>query len=362
LGAAQLEPAGPLISVVLAAHGVREYLPACLDSILSQAGDELEVIAVDDASPDGSGQILDAAARQDPRLRVVHLDRTGGPGNARNVGLQLATGDYIWFIDGDDMAAEGAVKAITQRLAEDLPDVLLIDYESLYPDGRSAASPGAELLRDAPAGTFTLAEQPQLIQLTMTSWSKVISRGFLLGLGAVFPPGIHEDVPVTCAMLLAARRISALDRVCYRYRRFRRGSFMVTTSTDHLAIFDAYRKVLDSFSKRQADRKHPAAASLHAALFERAIWHYTTVLQTGGAGIGPVGRGGLVPRRARRQFFECMHADFTRYVPPGYRYPPGARGAKFRLIRHDAYWTYELLEPLNRARVALRRRADRRPR
>src|ERR1039458_7928853 len=101
-----------------------------------------------------------------------------GPGNARNVGLQLATGDYIWFIDGDDMAAEGAVKAITQRLAEDLPDVLLIDYESLYPDGRSAASPGAELLRDAPAGTFTLAEQPQLIQLTMTSWSKVISRGF----------------------------------------------------------------------------------------------------------------------------------------------------------------------------------------
>src|ERR1019366_6879154 len=127
------------------------------------------------------------------------------------------------------------------------------------------------------------------------------------------------------------------------------------------AIFDAYRKVLDSFSKRQADRKHPAAASLHAALFERAIWHYTTVLQTGGAGIGPVGRGGLVPRRARRQFFECMHADFTRYVPPGYRYPPGARGAKFRLIRHDAYWTYELLEPLNRARVALRRRADRGP-
>lgn len=347
---------------MLPAYGVQEYLPECLDSILRQAGDELEVIAVDDASPDGSGEILDAAARRDPRVRVVHLGRAGGPGNARNVGLQLAAGDYVWFIDGDDLAAEGAVKAITQRLAEDLPDVLLIDYEELYPDGRSAASPGAELLRGTPAGVFTLGQQPQVIQLTMTCWSKVISRSFLLELGAAFPPGIHEDVPVTCAVLLAAVRISALDRVCYRYRRFRRGSFMVTTSTDHFAIFAAYRKVLDSLPKRQAGPGVPVTASVRAALFDRAIWHYTTVAQTGGIGIGPVGRSGLVPRRARRRFFERMHADFVRYLPPGYRYPPGARGAKFRLIERDAYWTYELLEPLNKVRVAVGRLAGRRPR
>jgi CDP-glycerol glycerophosphotransferase len=345
----------PRISVVLPAYGVRDYLSGCLDSVLSQAGEDLEVIAVDDASLDGSGEILDAAAARDARIRVVHLARSAGPGNARNVGLQQAAGDYVWFIDGDDLAAGGAITAIMERLAADVPDVLLIDYENLYPDGRSEPSHGAALLRAAPHGTFTLAQQPPLIQLTMTSWSKVFRREFLLGLGVAFPAGIHEDVPVTCAALLAARRISALDRVCYRYRRFRRGSFMVTTSSEHFAIFAAYRQALDAASREQAD------AELRTALFERAIWHYTTVLQTGGAGMGPVGHGGLVPRWDRRRFFERMHADFVRYVPPGYQFPPGARGAKFRLIARDAYWTYELLEPLNRARIMLRRLRPGRP-
>ncbi len=348
-----MAPAGLRISVVIPVRNVQDYLPGCLTSILAQAGPELEVIAVDDASSDRSGEILAARARQDARLRVLRLDRPGGPGNARNAGLELATGDYVWYVDGDDLIADGAVGAIAARLAEDHPDVLLIDYEDLYPDGSSAASPGAALLRSAPAGTFTVASQPQLLALTMTAWSKVISRGFLLGVGAVFPAGIHEDVPITCAMLLAAGRISALDRVCYRYRRRRPGSFMTTTSTDHFAIFAAYRQVLDNYAKWQADAGAAATPALAAALFERAIWHYSTVLQTAGSKAGP--SGGLVPRRLRRQFFARMHADFTRYRPPGYRLPPGARGAKFRLIERGSYRTYELLEPLNRARVAARR-------
>ena len=61
------------------------------------------------------------------------------------------------------------------------------------------------LLRSAPAGTFSLADAPQLIGLTMTAWSKVLRRDFLLGLGEPFSPGIHEDIPVTCAALLARR-------------------------------------------------------------------------------------------------------------------------------------------------------------
>lgn len=359
--AGDLVPARPRISVVLPVYGVEQYLAECLGSVLAQPGADLEVIAIDDASPDGCGRILAARARLDPRLRVVHLQRNGGPGNARNVGLELAMGDYVWFIDSDDVMAGGAVEAITQRLSRERPDVLLIDYEDLLPDGTTQPSFGRALLRDAPPGSFTLAQQPQLINLTMTSWSKVISRAFLVNLGVPFPPGIHEDVPVTCAALLQARRISALDRVCYRYRWARPGSFMATTSSDNLAIFDAYRQVFDFLSKREAAAGAAAIPAVRAALFERAVWHYGTVLQAGGIGIGPIGRSGLVPRRDRRRFFARMHEEFVRYVPAGYRHPPGARGAKFRLVEHNAYWTYELLEPPNRARVALRRIASREP-
>jgi len=101
---------------------------------------------------------------------------------------------------------------------------------------------------------------------------------------------------------------------------------------------------------------------VQAALFERAIWHYTTILETTGPGVGPIGRSGLVPRRDRRGFFRRMHDDFARYRPAGYRHPAGARGAKFRLVERNAYWTYEVLEPLNHARVALRRLARGGPR
>lgn len=344
-------PDKPTISLILPVYAVEEYLGDCLDSILGQppatpAG--LEVIAVDDASPDGCGAILDARACRDPRLRVVHLSENAGPGPARNAGLALAAGDYVWFVDADDQVAAGALGAVAARLQRDRPDLLLIDYEELDPAGRTAASPGRDLLRAAPAGPFVLAAQPRLIQLTMTSWSKVIRREFLAGIGLTFPEGIHEDVVLSCAMLLGARRISALPRVCYRYRQ-RAGSFMATASTGQLSVFRSYETVFELIDSADP----PVPGPVRAALFERAIWHYTTVLG------GRTGRAGLVPGAARRGFFEHMHEDFVRYRPPGYRHPRGARGVKFRLVERNAYVTYRVLEPVNRLRVPLARALSR---
>ncbi len=333
-------PPQPTISVIIPVYAVEEYLGACLDSILGQPADGagIEVIAVDDASPDGCGPLLDARAKEDSRLRVVHLAENAGPGHARNVGLAQAASEYAWFVDADDQLADGALAAVTARLGQDRPDVLLIDYEDLYPDGRTTPSPGAGLLSGAPAGTFTLAGQPQLIHLTMTSWSKVIRRDFLAGIGQTFPAGIHEDVALTCAMLLGAQRISALARVCYRYRQARPGSFMAAPSDGQLRIFDSYEKVFALL-----DAADPAVTpQVRAAVFERAIWHYTTVIG---------GRVGLVPHAARRAFFERMHEDYVRYRPPGFQPPPGARGVKFRLVERNAYWMFTALEPVNRLRV-----------
>ena len=339
-------PAAPLISVVLPVGNVAEYLPACLDSVLGpgpagQGG--LEVIAVDDASRDGSGDILDRRAGQDPRLRVIHLAGNAGPGPARTRGLAEATGTYVWFVDPDDLLADGALAAVTARLDGGPADVLLIDYLILDSSGQAQPGPGAALLA-APRGaaapaTLTLADRPALIDRTMTVWSKVFRREFLLGLGVCFPRGIHEDVPVSCAALLGAERIALLDRVCYLYRR-RPRSFLATTSMDHFSIFSSYEQV---FARLDAGTGS-AAGTVRAALFGRAIEHYSTVLASG-----------LVPRGARREFFHRMAADYRRYGPAGYRRPPGLRGMKFALIERDAYRAYLVLGPLNNARVAVAR-------
>src|SRR5580704_14751333 len=107
----------PLISIVLPVRGVPEFLPACLDSVLADPAASLEVIAVDDASPDGCGRILDDRAAGNPRLRVIHLAGSLGPGPGRMRGLAAAGGSYVWFVDPDDLLADGALAAIAARLA-----------------------------------------------------------------------------------------------------------------------------------------------------------------------------------------------------------------------------------------------------
>jgi CDP-glycerol glycerophosphotransferase len=341
------------ISVVVPVHGVAEFLPCCLDSLLADADPDLEVIAVDDASRDDAAQILARRAAADPRLRVISLDRNRGQGYARNVGLEAAAGDYVWFVDGDDALADGALAAVSGTLATVKPDVLLIDWETWHSGtGRTEPNPGRALLRAVPRGGSTLAEQPGLINLTMTAWSKLYRRDFLRNLGVGFAAGIHEDIAVTCAALLSADLIAAVDQVCYRYRR-RPGSAMTTTSRQHVAVFDAYQRVFDLLAQRDTAGQRVSDA-VRAAVFERAIWHYSTVLETTGPGVGRFGLPGLVPRRDRRRFFRRMHQDFVRYRPAGYRHPPGPRGAKLRLVERDAYLSYSLLEPLNQARVAVR--------
>jgi CDP-glycerol glycerophosphotransferase len=357
-------PDPPLISVIIPVYQVRDYLAECLDSVLGQEFAGLEVIAVDGGSTDGSAAILDDRAARDGRLRVLHLGRTG-PGSARNEGLRQALGEYVWFVDGDDALAAGILEAVAGSLCQNHPDVLLIDYEYVFPGGRTGPSPGVALLRSLPGGCFSLAERPAVINLAMTVWSKIMRRDFLVGLGQPFPDGIHEDVPVSCTALLSAAKVSAAKvdagqagaagRVCYRYRQHRRGSFMIQTTEAHFDIFRSYHLVFELVAKRTSDGDPMITGPVVAALFERAIWHYTTILGKGGWGIGPVGAAGLVPRRMRHRFFTMMHADFLAYRPAGYRHPSGARGAKFRLIERDAYWTYSVLEPLNRVRGRLRR-------
>lgn len=332
----------PLISVVLAVGLVEEFLPGCLDSILGQPDPPggLEVIAVDDASPDECGQILDRRAATDPRLRVIHLPRSAGPGPARMQGLAAATGAYVWFADPDDLLISGSLAAVADRLDRDKPDVLLLDYRILLPSGRTEPSPGAELLA-GPGCVVTLADRPALVNRTMTLWSKVFRRPFLTGLGVTLPPGIHEDVPMSAGALVGAKRIALLDQACYLYRR-RAGSLLVTASMDHFSIFASYAQVFALLDTREAATGSTGA--VRAAVFGRAIEHYSSILASG-----------LVPRPARKQFFGRMAADYRHYRPPGYQSPPGLRGLKAALISRHAYRAYATLARANNARVAARR-------
>ncbi|MGH3164334.1 MAG: glycosyltransferase family 2 protein [Trebonia sp.] len=325
----------PAISVIITVHGVADYLGRCLDSILGQdgAGADIELVAVDDASPDRGGAIL--AARQDPRLTLIRTDSAVGPGRARELGLKEATGEYLWFVDADDELADGALAGVAAALDRLRPDVLVIDYENIYADGKVTPS-GAD--RSVPELT-TLADSPVLLWVTMSMWNKVFRRDFLVGLGIPFGPGIYEEVPVALAGLLTASTIGVLDRVCYRYRRSRAGSFMAEVSDRHFDIFTSY-ETIHAFMSQLAMAQNPA---IRAGMFERTIRHYVFALPK-------------VPGSSRRAFFSRMTRDYRRWRPAEFTFPSGPRGIEFRLIGRGAFWAYFALIPLNRFRLAWRRR------
>ena len=157
----------PLLSVVVPVYRVEAYVASCLDSLLSDegAGDDLEVVAVHDHSPDSCGEILAWYASRDQRVRVVHLPTNVGLGRARNAGLNAARGDHVWFVDGDDWLPAGSVTAVLARLRLHRPDVLIVDHVETFPDGREApGTPAGALVGRGDPGP--LADHPHLLSNT----------------------------------------------------------------------------------------------------------------------------------------------------------------------------------------------------
>ncbi|WBB64623.1 CDP-glycerol glycerophosphotransferase family protein [Streptomyces sp. WMMC500] len=300
----------PRFSVIVPAYRVHAYLDECLESVLAQSFADVEVIAVDDRSPDFCGEIIDAAAARDPRLTPVHLSANVGLGRARNAGLERATGDYVLFLDGDDTLVPGALQAIADRLAATGdPDVLVYDYARAYWDGRHTRNVRAELLAERGPQVFTLAERPELLRLLMVVWNKAYRRDFVAAQGLSFPPGYYEDAPWTYPALLSAERIAVLDRVCVHYRQRRSGNILGTPGEQHLDVFEQYDRVFAFLAERRLERWRPV-------LFVRMVDHLTAIFH----------RGERVPRHKRAEFFRRARAQYLRYgAGPAARAATGVR-------------------------------------
>lgn len=124
---------GPLLSIIVPVYNVEKYLRRCLDSILAQTFTNIEVIAVNDGSPDNCGKILDEYAQKDKRIKVIHKEN-GGVSSARNTGLDMATGTYIGFVDPDDTILPDMYEYLYTQIIENRCDIvqcnfLIVDLE-----------------------------------------------------------------------------------------------------------------------------------------------------------------------------------------------------------------------------------------
>lgn len=321
-----------MLSFVVPAFQVAPYLTECLDSLLADpdVGDEVEVVAVDDCSPDETGDLLDAYAERDPRLRVVHLATNVGLGRARNAGLEHARGEYVWFVDGDDWLPAGVVPPVLARLGHRRPDVLLLDHVEVRPDGSMLGTGSGPVLRSV-VEPGPVGERPELLGLNLATsvCTKVIRRGLLDEAGLRFPPGWYEDCAFAYPLLLAAARIDTLDLVGYCYRQRPAGAITKSCSAKHFDIFEQYERMWG-----RIDPALPADGSLRPELFRLMVDHLLVI----------AGNERRLPPGLRRDFFRQVVAQYRYRLPAGgYRLPGGVTGWKHRLVRHNAYWAYATL-------------------
>lgn len=255
------------ISVIVPVYNVAAWLPRCVDSILAQTCENLEILLVDDGSADDSGRICDAYAEKDPRIRVIHKEN-GGLSSARNAGLDLASGEYIGFVDSDDWIEPEMYAEMLARMEKyDAQLVCAGRYDvdggtgektrGLCPEREECIS-GEEL-----AGRIFLWDH-----CDSSACDKLYRRELFDGIR--YPEGkTCEDIPVTYRLALKARRAVLCDRPFYNYFH-RSGSISkgagITEKTFHYSQHTAV--ILEDIRKN-----HPKLAPQAEFLRVHSLYH-----------------------------------------------------------------------------------------
>lgn len=254
------------ISVIIPVYKVEEYLEQCVDSISDQTYKNLEIILVDDGSPDNCGKMCDEYAQKDNRIKVIHKEN-GGLSDARNAGLEVADGEYIFFVDSDDYIDKEMIERLYQLLKKDNSDMSVCD--KMY------VSETCDIIKEqkhlsSECIVYTPTEFLKIILHHVEAWAKLYKRELFEGIR--FPKGkINEDVFIAHRIAYKCKSISYIPQSMYFYRMRNKSIMRSGYNIRHL---DAVEGFMD-MAEFDLGINLPAA-SIRA--YERAITLFTTGL------------------------------------------------------------------------------------
>lgn len=204
-----------LVSVIVPAYKVEKYIEKCVESILRQTYKNLEIILVDDGSPDRCGEICDTFSTKDKRVKVIHK-KNGGLSDARNAALDIQTGKYITFIDSDDFVSEDYIQYLYSIITAYDADIAIGDYKYIKEDGTILNHPiehGRLVEMDKEKALFELLNSRLF---TNSAWGKLYKKECFEGIR--YPYGkLYEDVPTTYRTFLRSNKIVFGAKANYYY-------------------------------------------------------------------------------------------------------------------------------------------------
>ena len=263
-----------LISVIVAAYNIADYIEKGVRSVCAQTYRNLEILVVDDGSTDMTGSICDRLAEEDKRIRVIHK-KNGGLADARNAGLQAAGGSYIGFIDGDDWIDPDMYEKMLGAMREQKADAAVCRYRQVH---------SAYTLDESQDRVVVFAGQEALqhyvweskeFAIQNAAWNKLYKKEILADL--LFPTGkLYEDIVFTTRALSRVRCCVYLDTACYNYIIDREGSIMNAqinerTFTDHIPAYDEKTAFLRSIGRADLAKVHDYFVCKRLLLFYHQV-------------------------------------------------------------------------------------------
>lgn len=255
-----------LISVIVPVYRAERFLPRCIESLIDQTYQNLEILLIDDGSPDKCGEICDAYAEKDARVRVLHQENCG-VSETRNLGIRKAQGDLIYFLDSDDFFPSHALETLHRIMVTEDADIVIGGHSRVEPDGYiHCDSDGWPETADSDAIKEMILEN----RLPNFVCAKLSRRRIWKGI--IFPKGqVMEDMYVSADLFYQARRVAMTKESLYFYSRENPSSIMSDGGNRYIRLkygqFLAWREHERIADKMQAKcRAKCAEKALHGAV------------------------------------------------------------------------------------------------
>ena len=248
------------ISVIIPVYNTEKYLKKCLDSIINQTLKSLEIICIDDCSTDNSLNILKEYQLKDNRIKIIEQKENKGQGVARNLGLNIAEGEYIMFLDPDDWLELNALEILYKKLKETNADIIHFNYIEENEKLKSSNYKNAAKIIKKRFGIKAKKESfyslknsdgSFLYKFEMQVWDKIYKKDFILKNNINFAPNKHgEDHLFTIGYLISADKIYYVDEYFYHYTK-RNNSERDKITDENFCVFENL-KLIENLLKEKA--------------------------------------------------------------------------------------------------------------
>lgn len=252
------------ISIIIPAYNVEKYIGNCLDSIFNQKVEkgELEVIVINDGSRDGTESIIRQYKSEHPNL-VYYSQENQGQSVARNAGLKIATGNYVWYVDSDDAITEDSIQTVFSYI-EKYPNADFLTFDNIYYDYQSgerhySRSWGGRKVKGTPYDKKYSGKEASEVFRSVVPWYHVFKTDFLISNNLYFIPGlIHEDNEFTLRIFFFAKEVRFIPFAHYIYTGMRPGSITAESVSYSLKSAEDKIKTIEvwkAFERKNAKTK-----------------------------------------------------------------------------------------------------------